>query len=176
MFSPSSGGGGGGSGLEGGRERCEAPFVLAPVLVAGHEDGGGGCIDFFGTEGGVRECVEDEMAEDVAGAGDAVTDLELVLDRPCFGSDPTAAVGASLVGVLGGRSTSSSGLFGAAMAANPACVPLSPPEMENFFLDVILLGVTGLEPMDELDFVWDIVGGGGVGATSFFSLDVFFPP
>jgi hypothetical protein len=75
MFS-SSGGGGGGSGLEGGRERCEAPFVLVPVLVAGHEDGG----DFFGTEGGVRV---DEMAvaeEDVAGA---VADLELVLDRPC---------------------------------------------------------------------------------------------
>jgi hypothetical protein len=64
MFSPSSGGGGGGSGLEGGRERCEAPFVLVP------EDGG----DFFGTEGGVRV---DEMAENVAGA---VADLD---DRPC---------------------------------------------------------------------------------------------
>jgi hypothetical protein len=48
--------------------------------------------------------------------------------------------------------------------------------MENFFLDEFLLGVTGLEPTDELDFVWAIAVGGGVGATSFFSLDAFFPP
>ena len=79
MFSSSSGGGGGGIGLEGGRERCEAPFVLVP----------GEGIDFFGTEGGVRECVEDEMAvagpaseEVITGAGDNVTNFVLEL-RPC---------------------------------------------------------------------------------------------
>jgi len=70
-----------------------ALFVLVPVLVAGLKDDGGG-IDFFGTGGGERECVEDKMAvagpaihaseEFVTEARDAIIDLvsELVLRPP----------------------------------------------------------------------------------------------
>lgn len=106
-------GGGGGRGLEGGRERCDDPFVL---LAAGDRDGGGG-IDFFRTEGCRREYVEDEMAggavadpvmeedaTDVLGGGDAVTDFMSELLLCCNLEDwrsDSSVITAGFVGVLG---------------------------------------------------------------------------